>query len=118
MRCQKLALTALYFNFAILGAAQADTVDVKHRGPVDLASLECTAINRSSLVTRVCYLARKSYLVIGLKKNYYHYCDVDAKTVRDFLAAPSMGRFYNASIKDSGTGGKFSCRDKTPPAID
>lgn len=118
MRWQKLALSALFFNLAILGAAQAETVDVKYRGPVDLASFECTAINRSSFVTRVCYLTKKSYLVIGLKKNYYHYCDVDAKTVRYFLAAPSMGRFYNASIKDSGTGGKFSCKGKMPPAID
>jgi hypothetical protein len=56
--------------------------------------------------------------VVDLKKTYYHYCDIDAGTVREFLAAPSMGRFYNAHIKYSGTGGKFSCKDKTPPAID
>jgi hypothetical protein len=32
--------------------------------------------------------------------------------VRDFLAASSMGTFYNASIKDSGTRGRFSCKEK------
>ena len=32
------------------------------------------------------------------------------------MQGPSEGEIcYNASIKDSGTGGKFSCRDKPVP---
>lgn len=114
----KLGLAAMFFSIAVPIYAQAETVDVKYRGPVDLASFDCKLIERSSLVTRVCYLGKESYLVVRLKKTYYHYCDVDAATVRNFLAAASMGRFYNASIKDSGTGGKFSCKDKRPPSLD
>jgi len=117
MHYQKLALTAVITTIAMLSIARADVVDVKYWGPVDLVSFDCMSISRSSLVTRVCYLEKKSYLVVGLKNVYYHYCDIEAGTVRDFLAASSMGTFYNASIKDSGTRGRFSCKDKTPPTI-
>jgi hypothetical protein len=42
---------------------------------------------------------------VKLQDTYYHYCGIDAETVHAFIAAESMGRFYNASIK-----GHFDCR--------
>ncbi|TIY07896.1 MAG: KTSC domain-containing protein [Mesorhizobium sp.] len=98
-----------------LSPSAAETVDVKYRGLVDLAKFECTGELDSSVVKRVCYNAEHSYMLIRLKQTWYHYCEIDQGTVSALLAAESKGRFYHASIKDSGTGGKFGCRDKTVP---
>ncbi|RWM93411.1 MAG: KTSC domain-containing protein [Mesorhizobium sp.] len=96
-------------------SASAETVDVKYRGPVDLAKFECTGELDSSVVKRVCYNAEHSYMLIRLKQVWYHYCEIDQGAVSALLAAESKGAFYNASIKDAGTGGKFGCRDKPVP---
>ena len=98
-----------------LGPLWAETVVVKYRGPVDLTPFECSGELDSSVVKRVCYNAAHAYMLISLKGTWYLYCDIDAGTVRALLAAESKGRFYNSSIKDSGTGGRFSCRDKPVP---
>lgn len=100
---------------AASGSLSAETVDVKYRGPVDLVKFECTGELDSSVVKRVCYNAEHSYMLIRLKQTWYHYCEIDQGTVDALLAAESKGRFYNSNIKDSGTGGKFGCRDKPVP---
>lgn len=97
--------------------AAAETVDVKYRGPVDLAKFECTGELDSSLVKRVCYNAEHDYMLIRLKQTWYHCCEIDQGTVAALLAAESMGSFYNSNIRDSGTGGKFGCRDKPVPDL-
>ncbi len=107
-----LATTILLWALAPLWA---ETVDVKYRGPVDLAHFECTNVGDSSVVKRVCYNAAHAYMLISLKGTWYHYCNIDSDTVDGLLSAGSKGRFYNASVKDSGTGGRFSCRDKAVP---
>jgi hypothetical protein len=93
------------------GAAHAEIVTVKYRGAVDLAPFQCESVNRSSLVTRVCYDRKEQYMVIGLQGTYYHYCEIDAGTVAALKGAESMGRYYNASIK-----GRFDCRTNRVPA--
>jgi hypothetical protein len=87
------------FAFMFAGSASAETVDVKYRGPVSLDSFECTTIVGSSLVNRVCYSKVHLYMLIQLKQTWYHYCQIDAKTVEDLLAAHIKGRFYNGRIK-------------------
>jgi hypothetical protein len=106
-----------YLNFVVLlvsamyfGAAQAEVVFVKYRGPVDLRPFTCETISRSSLVTRVCYDRRESYMIIGLQGTYYHYCEIDRVTVAQLLSADSMGRYYNSAIK-----GRFDCRINRMP---
>ena len=94
----------------------AETVTVKHRGRVPLDSFECAAIDRSSLVERVCYDAAQRYMVILLKGTYYHYCEIGQGTVEAFLAADSMGRYFNANIKGNGSDGPFDCRTHMVPA--
>lgn len=69
----------------------------------------------SGVVKRVCYNADHAYMVIRLKNTWYHYCEIDAGTVTALLSASSKGRFYNESLKDSCTGGRFGCRDKVVP---
>jgi hypothetical protein len=49
--------------------------------------------------------ATQFYMLISLNGTSYHYCEIGAGTVSFPLIAPSMGQFYNASIK-----GDFDCR--------
>lgn len=111
----KLIQTAIcpsvLFLFLILGQASAETVFVKYRGPVDLAPFKCETVTRSSLVRRVCYDSREQYMIINLQGTYYHYCEIDSRTVGQLLGAESKGRFYIAVIK-----GRFDCRIGRVPA--
>lgn len=95
----------------VIGTVQAETVNVKYRGAVDLVPFECESINKSSLVTRVCYDSHEQYMIIGLQGTYYHYCEIDASTVSALRSAQSMGRFFNSNIK-----GNFDCRTHRMPA--
>lgn len=107
----------VYFLVTILAVfastfdqAWAESVNVKYRGVVHLAPFKCEAVSRSSLVQRVCYDRRNSYMIINLSGAYYHYCEIDAATVSALLGAESMGTYYNRSIK-----GRFDCRSKKVP---
>ena len=93
-----------------LQVAGAEEVQVKYRGVVRLDTFTCEDITRSSFVERVCYDGGNQYMVVRLQGTYYHYCEIDPQTVGDFLAAPSMGKYFNARIKGSGSNGPFDCR--------
>jgi len=90
--------------------AFAESVVVKYRGEVDLEPFQCTTVDRSSFVNRVCYDEGNQYMLIQLGSTYYHYCGIDHATVSGLLNAESVGKFYNASIK-----GHFDCRVTSPP---
>jgi hypothetical protein len=88
-----------------------EKVLVKYRGEVDLAPFACRDIARSSLVERLCYDQKERYVIVRLTGTYYHYCEVPADVVHRWLAAESMGRFFNANVK-----GNFDCRtNRVPP---
>ena len=107
------AITLGLLALAMLAeTAVAETVVVKYRGPVDLTSFDCETVTRSSFVRRVCYDAANEYMIIKLKRNYYHYCEIDAGTVADLKAAESMGRYYIANIK----GAIRALKSVPPPA--
>jgi KTSC domain len=95
--------------------ARAESVNVKYRGIVDLKPFACTDITRSSFIQRVCYDKTQSYMLIDLRGVYYHYCGLPAAILEAFMAAPSMGQFYNQNIKGSGTDGPFDCRTHRVP---
>jgi hypothetical protein len=96
----------------------AETVTVKYQGPVNLRSFDCTSVNKSSFVKRVCYEQSKRYMVIDLSGTYYHYCNIDRPTVSGLLAASSMGQFFNARIRSQGAQrGPFDCRDHPVPTF-
>jgi len=94
---------------------RSETVDVKYRGSVDLETFECRDINRSSFIQRVCYDKPQSYMIINLRGTYYHYCELPAATYDALMGAPSMGQFYNANIKGSGSDGPYDCRTHRIP---
>lgn len=99
------AVTTTVALYICPSLAHAESVYVKYRGEVDLKSFDCTAIERSSFIKRVCYDRPSAYMIISLNGTYYHYCNIDSGTVHNFLTADSMGRFFNASIR-----GRFDCR--------
>jgi KTSC domain len=102
------------FFFAILALisswAIAEEVDVKYRGPLDLAPFQCTDVTRSSFIRRVCYDKRERYMLISLNGTYYHYCNIPESTVAALMNSDSMGRFFNAQVK-----GHFDCRLNPAP---
>ena len=95
--------------------AAAETIDVKYYGQLDLAPFACTDITRSSFINRACYDKVQKFMVVQLRSVYYPYCEMPAATFNEFLAAPSMGRYYNANIKGSGSDGPFDCRTHHVP---
>ena len=107
----------LIFTFVLLLSswAEAETVDVKYRGPVDLKPFACQEITRSSVVNRLCYDASNQYVIVQLKTTYYHYCEIPKPIVDAWLAADSMGRYYNANIKGTGKDGPYDCRTHKVP---
>lgn len=111
-------MTRTIFVIAILLTAtwaEAETVNVKYRGPVDLKPFACQDITRSSVVNRLCYDASNQYVIVQLQTTYYHYCEMPKATVDAWLAADSMGRYYNANIKGTGKDGPYDCRTHKVP---
>lgn len=92
-------------------ANSAELVYVKYRGQVDLKPFECEWVTRSSVVKRLCYDSKEQYVIVNLTGTYYHYCEVPSIIVNNWRIADSMGRFYNAQLKE-----RFDCRINHVPA--
>jgi hypothetical protein len=115
--------TSGVFRFAVIimaslaGAtcAAAETFDVKYYGKLDLAPFACTNVSRSSFIKRACYDKSEQFTVVQLRSVYYPYCEMPAATFEAFLKASSMGKYYNANIKGSGSDGPFDCRTHRVP---
>ncbi len=94
-----------FFHVATPICATAETVLVKYRGLVNLATFACESTPHSSVVKRLCYDSKEKYVIVNLTGTYYHYCEVPANIVSNWRRAESMGRYYNQHIK-----GRFDCR--------
>src|SRR3990172_6612297 len=106
-----MAVTAFAGPFAELSRESKRSqhlVMVKYRTtPVDLADPRFGYLDtsRSSFVTGAWYDESNSYMVIGLKGTYYHYCRMPREAWESFCSADSFGRHYNRFIK-----GQYDCR--------
>jgi len=87
----------------------SETVDVRDRGSIDLATFECRDINRSSLIQRVCYDQAQRTLIVAIKGSYDDYCELPQQTFENFMTAPSMGQFFKQNIRRSGPDGRYDC---------
>jgi hypothetical protein len=96
--------------------SRAETVDVKYRGIVDLKPFACSEISQSSFIRRVCYDRANQYMLIKLNQTYYHYCELPPTILEQFMAASSMGQYYNQNIKGWGGDGPFDCRTHRVPS--
>ena len=109
-------MTRVAFILALLFSAtwqEAETVDVRNRGRVDLKYFECQDITRSSLIARVCYDSANRYMLVQHSGAYYHYCELPKLTRDAFLNTPSMGQYFNANIKAAEP---YDCRTHKVPS--
>ena len=111
------AIVSILVAIFVSTSVQAEELCPKYGACVSADQFDCHDIDRSSVVKRVCYNEANAYMIIRLKSTDYHYCGVDAATVEEFLAASSMGRFYNQNIKVDANGGRFDCRTHTVPTF-
>jgi hypothetical protein len=103
-------LPLFLISLAGAGWADAEIVNVEHRGAVDLTLFVCQDITRSSLVNRVCYDTANQTMIVQVKTVYSQVCGVPEAARERFLNAPSMGQYYNANIKSLGTQARYECR--------
>jgi hypothetical protein len=101
----RIATLLLHLFAAEVGA---ETVDVKDRGPIDLQTFECRDITRSSILQRVCYDRAQRHLIVAVKGAYDRYCDLPAETFDALMVAPSMGQFFNRTIRGA-SGAAYAC---------
>ncbi|WP_213287802.1 KTSC domain-containing protein [Bradyrhizobium sp. sGM-13] len=90
-------MTRIAFILVLLFTAPweaAEIVEVKDRGPVDLARFTCQDVTRSSVISRVCYDGESRHMLIQRHAVYHQYCDVPKDTIDAFLNAPSVGRHF------------------------
>jgi hypothetical protein len=107
---------AALFLVILTVEARSETVDVKYRGLIDLKTFDCRDTPRSSFIQRVCYDKAQSYMLINLRGTFYHYCELPPAMLDSLMRALSMGQFYNANIKGTGSDGPYDCRTHRVPA--
>jgi hypothetical protein len=112
-------MTRFAFILALLFAApweEAEIVDVKDRGAVDLKPFNCQDITRSSVISRVCYDTESRRMLVQRHAAYHQYCDLSKDTHDAFQNAPSMGRYYRANIEGADGSGPYDCRTYKVPS--
>jgi hypothetical protein len=92
---------------AMAPLAAGDEVRISCRDDrVDLDSQAFTRyeLPRSPLLQDLYYDSANQYLVLKLKHDYHHFCEVPADVVTGLAASDHIDGFYNRNIK-----GKYSC---------
>jgi hypothetical protein len=95
---------------ALLLAAEfgSETIEIRDRGTVDLASFECRDTPRSTLIQRACYDPARASMIVSVKGAYFQYCDLQLATFDGLMAAPSMGQFFRRNFAGDGSG-RYDC---------
>lgn len=86
-------------TWEICSPSKGQTVAVKNVGQMNLSTFECKAVERSSFIGRVCYDMDREILVVLVNGTYYAYCRVELDSAMDFVAAKSMGQYFNANFR-------------------
>ena len=105
-------MARIAFIIALLFAApleEAESIDVRYRGPVNLKSFICQDITRSSLIDRVCYDEANRHMVVRRNAVHDQYCELPKEVVVAFLNAPSMGQYFKANIAGNDKSGPYDC---------
>lgn len=97
--------------FALLLTTEfgSETVEVKGRGPVDLATYECRDTPRSTVIQRACYDPAQASMIVSVKGAYVQYCDLPRATFDALMAAQSMGQFFRRNFA-GGSKSRHDCR--------
>jgi hypothetical protein len=105
-------MTRIAFILALFFTApweEAEIVEVRDRGPVDLAPFTCQDVTRSSVINRVCYDSELRRMLVQRHAAYLQYCDVPQDMRDALLKAPSMGRFFRAHIEGADGSTGYGC---------
>jgi hypothetical protein len=105
-------MTRIAFIVAMLLTApwqEAETVEVKDLGTVDLAIFSCQDVTRSSVISRVCYEGSSRRMLVQRYATYHAYCDVPIEIRDALLDARSMGRFYRINNEPAREQGRYGC---------
>jgi hypothetical protein len=100
-------MTRLAFILALLFTApwqEAEIVDVKDRGAVDLKPFNCQDITRSSVISRVCYNTESRHMLVQRHATYHQYCDLP------------MGRFFKTDLEGADGSEPYACRTHKAPS--
>ena len=95
----------------------SETVDVRDRGAVDLATFECRDTRRSTLIQRACYDPAQALLIVNVKGVYRQYCGLPVTTFNRLMTAPSMGQFFKGKIEGGDSGGPYGCVGRQVPKL-
>lgn len=90
--------------------ANAETVDVQHRGKVSLANFSCNEVEDSSFISTICYQSEDQYLLIEMNENWFEFCDVEMYEVDGLLVASSKGEYFNAQIAHRAIENLYECK--------
>jgi len=104
------AMTRLAFILALLFTApwqEAEIVDVKDRGAVDLKPFNCRDITRSSSISRVCYDSESRRMLVQRHAVYRQYCDLPKDTL-DALLEAGLRLLVALTAVDGLGGDRFS----------
>ena len=106
----KIIIASLIFY--VSSQASAREIIVKYRDdPVNVSSgFISYELKKSSFVKEIFFDKRNNYLLVRLKKEFYHYCEVPPRVVNEWVNATSLGKFYQSYIK-----GEFDCRELAIP---
>jgi hypothetical protein len=85
-------------------------VEVEGHALVPLDSFACTDTPRSSWIRTICYDEEARYMLMRQRDAWHHFCSIDPQTVAAFIAAPSVGAYYHASVE-----GRFDCEEGLIP---
>lgn len=88
----------------------SETVDVRDRGTIDLATFECRDTPRSTVIQRACYDSAQASMIVSVKGAYYQYCDLPPATFDGLMAAPSMGQFFKRNFGSIDVGDRYDCQ--------
>ena len=108
----QIRMTRIAFILALLFTSpleEAEIVDVRDRGAVDLKPFDCQDITRSSIISRVCYDAQSRRMLVQRHAVFQQYCELPKQTVDALLNAPSIGRFYKINIESNDMSRPYAC---------
>ena len=103
-------MARIAFIIALLFAApleEAESIDVRYRGPVYLKSFDCQDITRSSLIERVCYDEANRYMVVRRNAVHDQYCELPKDVVVGAVGGVSdknLAAYGAAGIRAFGLG--------------
>jgi len=90
---------SLLLIFLVPFAAQAETIQLKTGGHINLSAFDCTPVTESQLLHRVCYNEAHHYLIAKIGSEYYDNCNVSPKAVDGLMDSSHVVSDYNQHIR-------------------